>query len=178
MIKRRLTQLKKRHEQEVDRIKHYAEYYQGIDMSSELARLFYLVHLLRRIALVMIALQLDIYPGIQLIAVLVLCLGHQIYLLQVQIFRDRFYYVVDVFNDYFVYLATIHAVVILTVSYDLDTQDLVGTSLVAVVLIGLAINLVIILRGMCIDAKRNLVKRYTLTKIRAHTWDKSCDCAC
>ena len=38
-----------------------------------------------------------------------------------QIYKDKFYYVVDVFNDYFVYLATIHAVVILTFSYDLDT---------------------------------------------------------
>lgn len=103
-------------------------------MWSKSARLYNLWHLFRRITLVIIALELAERPDFQLLSVLGLCLASQIYLCQVQIFKDKFYYIIDVFNDYFVYLAAIHSVVLLTVSYDVDTQNVVGSSLVYTVI--------------------------------------------
>lgn len=146
-----------------------------------------MVYLARRFLIVCLAIQLGLSydHGIyQILGVNALCLLNLIFLVQTQIFADKGRHRKEFTNDYTVYVAATHAMVLLATSHSPSTHDTLGFSLVSFVMANLALNIVIIYGSVLLQTKSKLKQRFVLFIWKAKLWDRQyasqahCDCSC
>ena len=83
-----------------------------------------------------------------------------------------------------VYIASIHAMTLLATSYSPEIHEIIGYSLVSIVIMNLVMNIIIIYGAVLLKFRKNLQRKYTLfiwnSKIydRKHNWHAYCDCKC
>ena len=157
-------------EKETLKNKYFAEFFEDKAPESRLAQQFYLVYLIRRSLLVFIALQFENTPGIQIIAIVIISLVNQVYLLSEQLFKNRLMYRIEVMNDFTVYVASIFALSLTATETD-EAKNALGITLVCIVVINLVMNMMIIIGGMCVSLKLYCVRKIQIEQIGARNWD-------
>lgn len=101
------------------------EFFYGLVPHSYGAQLYHTIYLFRRFLLVLLACRYNQQPHIQLLSIQLICLVNQIYLTYGgSLYKDKTLWKVEVFNDFVVMLAIIHAntILILTPSPELASE--------------------------------------------------------
>lgn len=120
----------------------------------------------------------------QIMGLNALCVLSLTFLMHAQIFADKNSHRKEFANDYVVYVAATHAMVLLATSHSPSTHSTVGYSLVGFVVISLALNIIVIYGSVLLQTKRKLKRRYSLFFWKAKLWDQKyasqahCDCSC
>ena len=108
---------------------------------------------------------------------------NQVYLLSERLFKDRLMYMLEVLNDFTVYVASIFALALTATDLD-EAQNALGIFLVCIVVINLVMNMLVIFGGICVSLKRYCARKIQREQLDARNWDFvhnerfRCECKC
>ena len=176
--------MEERHENDRQKRRYFKEFFVGLVPHNKLAQLYNLIFIWRRIFIVLVALQLGNVPMIQLGLFTLLCMINLIYLVHARLYKNRWAYQLEVFNDISVYMTGIHGLAFTASVTNFDAYDALGYSLGGVVILNLLFNMSFLIFDSCVSFRTNLAVKFTKAQKQSRSWDATvnfhftCNCAC
>lgn len=125
--------------------KKFGSLYEGMRVKTKLQVCANLFFMARRAAFVLVCFNIGTIPGVQLIVVNLINLVSCLYYGGVQPFETRFRRNLDFFNEYCILIITWHMMCFTDFILEMETQWLVGWSMIACISFNALVNIIIIL---------------------------------
>ena len=174
--------LKKIRDKQEDKLGFVKDLFEDLNPISLGAKYYYVVFLLRRLFLVIIAVALADYNVIQIILIVLMSLGNLTFLLNEQVFKSRSAYRVEIINDFAVYLCGSFCLILLANMFESEKQESLDYSMFLVICLLLVYNVCVIVRELCRNCQLRAKRRYNKFTSKARLWDrkfnshKRCQC--